>query len=267
MIHSGSVSVFFIAAAALLMKCAAPDQRRQASTETRDPAGPGLADLESAEERDRDILWRVVDSCLEDVGAGENYCTKCPRPLPALITACFKEASEWDPITLCKKTLEVWGKTSEFVAVKDYKMCGCSHADFVHGLAMPRSKMTGVEDTAHHPKGVWQFAWDQARKKIGAEQSIVLIANPRAHRSQDQLHIHLVRLAEGARRKLDELHPKYVKSLDQVWSAASEHAASAGLSGTPHGIAVAYEPATGDFLVVAASGSPEALFAVHNCPR
>ena len=41
-------------------------------------------------------------------------------------------------------------------------MCGCSK-DFIHGLAMPRSEVTGIEDIRRREE-IWQFAWDTSKK-------------------------------------------------------------------------------------------------------
>ena len=45
-------------------------------------------------------------------------------------------------------------------------MCGCSK-DFIHGLAMPRSEVTGIEDIRRREE-IWQFAWDTSKKIIEA---------------------------------------------------------------------------------------------------
>ena len=142
-------------------------------------------------------------------------------------------------------------------------MCGCPDG-FVHGLALPLRKVTGVEDPSK-PAGVWRFAWEEAAKKIGDKAAIVLAANPRSNRQQDQLHIHLVRLAEGAREKFLALQPARVESLDGVWAAAAKHAAAAGVPEGGYGVAVIYDPATGGFLVVATAGSAEAAFSAFRC--
>jgi|SRR5208282_5485551 len=216
--------------------------------------------------RDRNILWKIVDNCLENKSNDDDYCEKCIEPLPTLLTKCDKASSSWDALTLCKKTLDVWENTSEFVALKDQKMCGCTDQNFVHGLVLPLTKVTGIEDVKDRPKDIWQFAWDEAVEKIDKKETIVLVANPRSKRTQDQLHIHIVRLADGARNKLNALEPRHVKKLDDVWTAATRHASDAGLSGHEYGIAVAYDPKSGEFLVVTVSGSAEERFAVSKCP-
>jgi len=77
-----------------------------------------------------------------------------------------------------------------FTALRDIKMCGCP-SDFVHGPALPIYRVTGVEDPLR-PEGIWQFAWDVAIQRMKPE-SIALVVTPRLHRSQNQLHVHLLR--------------------------------------------------------------------------
>ena len=144
-------------------------------------------------------------------------------------------------------------------------MCGCP-GGFVHGLAVPLGRVTGVEDPLK-PTGLWRFAWEEAVKRIGVQdrESIILAANPRALRTQDQLHIHLVRLADGARRKIMDLSPIHIKDLADVWSAAARHAAAGGLMEGGYGVAVVHDPVTDDFLVVTSAGSLEKLFSAFSC--
>jgi CDP-diacylglycerol pyrophosphatase len=212
---------------------------------------------------DRGILWQIVDNCLKD-GGGANYCKNCPAPLPSLLASCT-DPSGLDPQAICRETTEVWDQTSDFVAIRDQKMCGCP-GDFVHGLALPLRKVTGVEDPSK-PAGIWQFAWDEAVKKIGAQDkdAILIAANPRAQRSQDQLHIHLVRLADGARQKILDLRPIHIKGLSDVWTAAARHAAAGGLAEDGYGVSVVYDSAAGDFLVATSAGSLEKAFSSFSC--
>ena len=212
---------------------------------------------------DRDILWKVVANCLKDDGSAD-YCRNCPAPLLPHLASC-SEPSGLNPAAICRKTTEVWDKTADFVALRDYKMCGCP-SGFIHGLALPLRKVTGVEDPAR-PAGIWRFAWDEAVKKIGSAErdAIVIAANPRARRTQDQLHIHLVRLADGARKKFLGLHPIRIRDLSDVWAVAAQHAAAGGIPEGGYGVAVAHDSAGDGFLVVASADSPEKLFSVFSC--
>jgi acyl-CoA thioesterase-1 len=211
----------------------------------------------------RDILWRIVDTCLKDDG-GADYCQNCPAPLLSHLARCADPAG-WDSAVLCRKTTEVWDRTKDFVALRDRKMCGCP-GGFVHGLALPLRKVTGVEDPAK-PAGIWRFAWDEAVKRIGTREQdvIVILANPPARRTQDQLHIHLVRLAEGARRKFLGLRPVAVKDLSEVWTAAARHATAAGLAAGGYGVAVVHGAAADEFLVAAMAESPEQTLSDFSC--
>ena len=130
-----------------------------------------------------DVLLHIVSQCIDP--SKVNYCSQCL--LPRRDAHCG--ASE------CKQTNEVWAINTQYVAIRDIKMCGCP-SDFVHGLAMPRDVITGIED-GKREEGIWQFAWDVSLERIEA-QSLALAVNPKAKRTQNQLHIHLVRLDTNA---------------------------------------------------------------------
>ena len=57
---------------------------------------------------------------------------------------------------------QIWALTEEYVAIRDLKMCPCG-ADFVHGLALPRFTVMGVEDP-QRPNAIWRFTSDAAQK-------------------------------------------------------------------------------------------------------
>ena len=196
----------------------------------------------------RDALLRIVTDCL-DTGA-PRYCARCSSP----------QAGTCDLQYPCTRTTQVWAETEEYVAIRDLKMCGCPDG-FVHGLAMPRYPVRGPEDP-RRPEALWSFAWDVARSRIPAEQEIVLLINPPALRTQDQLHIHLVRLLPGARARIDALRPAAVSRLEEVWVAAEQHAAGRGL--TAYGVVVVRSLERG-WLVATEAGSTEAAFSDARC--
>ena len=67
--------------------------------------------------------------------------------------------------------------------------------------------------------------------RIADEQQIALVVNPPGlERTQDQLHVHLVRLGPGARARLAADSPARTPDLDQVWDVAARHAAARGLA-------------------------------------
>lgn len=196
----------------------------------------------------RDILHRIVAHCLDS--SIPDYCLRCPAPLPG-----------WCAINDgCRRNLDVWAQTDDYVAIRDIKMCGCP-AGFVHGLAMSRALVTGVEDPKR-PAGIWSFAWAVARQRIPEEIKIGLVVNPAHLRSQDYLHIHLVRLRQDAPKKLASRNPPRVERLEDVWDAAARHAAALGLQS--YGVIVA-RASEGKFLVAADGGSPEREFTQYVC--
>jgi CDP-diacylglycerol pyrophosphatase len=231
--------------------------------------------IESSDFSNRCVLYGIVRNCLNP--SSSNYCTACNRPVAEAPCSVKDE---------CLRT-EIWEKNSSFVAMKDgFKSCGCSK-DFVHGLVLPLGPVTGVEDprTISNPKlvGIWEFAWGVGQKKISEPNEIILTANAFDQRSQDQLHIHIVRMAPDIRSKVLALklgafqaqeivgHVRGVavkiKSLKEVWSTAKSAARGAGFA--DYGIAVLKN---GDnYIVVSTDGShkedfsPERGLAMFQC--
>ena len=195
-----------------------------------------------------DILLGIVSNCINPNIA--NYCSVCS--LARNDSACNSQPE-------CKKSIEVWALNQQFTAMRDIKMCGCP-ASFVHGLALPLKPVTGVEDPAR-PEGIWQFAWDEAVKRMPL-MSIALVVNPRLERSQNQLHVHMLRLRDGQEALLAENVVAHVGGLDQVWATAAKGAAQRGL--LDYGVLVASR-AEGDFMVVVTASSPEDRFTQYRC--
>jgi CDP-diacylglycerol pyrophosphatase len=197
----------------------------------------------------RDALWNIVTTCL-DIHVPE-YCKRCPSP--RLESPCARDRD-------CKATTEVWEETAEYVVIRDRKMCGCA-PDFEHGLVIPRSRITGIEDP-RRPDSIWSIAWAAAQKRITDDSVIALVVNPPGLRTQDQLHVHIVRLQSAARELFDAARMTRVQSLDDVWSAAAKKAATLNL----HGYGVLVTPnLEGGFLVVVETGSPEKLYTQAVC--
>jgi len=102
----------------------------------------------------------------------------------------------------CTRTTEVWAEIPlRYVAIRDLKMCGCPDG-FVprsrHAAPTPVMGAGGPAAGPARPSG--SFGWD-----VGAQSAFrrsgrsPLLINPPALRTQDQLHIHLVRLPSPAR--------------------------------------------------------------------
>jgi len=195
-----------------------------------------------------DILLDIVRHCVDP--KLENYCTRCRAPIAEV--ACTPETS-------CKKTTEVWSSNTEYVAIRDIKMCGCP-ASFVHGLVMPLQVITGVEDPLR-PEGIWQYAWDEATLRMEAE-AIALVVNPQNFRSQNQLHIHLVRLKPQARAEFKSMATGTSSNLLNVWKIAAELAKKQNLP--DYGVLVSTEE-SGGFKVVVTTVSPGHLFTQYVC--
>jgi CDP-diacylglycerol pyrophosphatase len=196
----------------------------------------------------RDVLRAILDTCMDRSAA--DYCARCRWPRND--SACGAHS--------CEDSGEVWAENSSFVVIRDRKMCGCE-AGFVHGLAMPRASVRGVED-ANRPEAIWAYAWDAARGRMADTQNIALVVNPARQRSQDQLHVHLVRLQDDARTRLSRQASTRVAALDAVWAVAARQAAAAGLD--DYGILVATHP-QGGFAVWAERDSAERTYTQERC--
>jgi CDP-diacylglycerol pyrophosphatase len=195
-----------------------------------------------------DILLHIVSQCVDP--SKENYCSQCFLP---------RQDAQCGDVVECKKTNEVWALNTQYVAIRDIKMCGCP-VDFVHGLAMPRDIVTGVEDF-NRQEGIWQFSWDVAIERM-EPQSIALAINPKSQRTQNQLHIHLLRLDQNARSNFSQNSPVYVDSLEHIWATAEKDAKAKGLG--EYGILVA-QSVPGKYVVVVTPNSPEAAFTQWSC--
>ena len=196
----------------------------------------------------RDTLLHIATQCVDP--SIENYCSKCM--LPSANANCNGAAD-------CKKMNEVWALNIKYAAIRDIKMCGCPPS-FVHGLAMPRNVVTGVEDS-NREEGIWQFAWDVGLERIEPE-ALALVVNPQSERSQNQLHVHMLRLDINARGSFVKHSHAYIQSLEKVWDTAKKMANSIKLN--DYGILVARESAK-QYIVVVTRNSPEGAFTVWNC--
>lgn len=198
-----------------------------------------------------DRLQRLVTGCLDI--SGEDYCRSCPWP---------RTESSCIPGQACRSTTEVWRENTNYVAIRDRKMCGCSDPAFVHGLVIPRALISGVE-AASRPEGIWDFAWQTALRKNIPESEIALGINPRHDRSENQMHIHITRLRKGATDGHEKELAADIPALDSVWATARRVALSKGLD--DYGILVVQRK-TGGFTVIVEPGSPEDRYMAARCP-
>jgi CDP-diacylglycerol pyrophosphatase len=132
-------------------------------------------------------LWTIVSRCVDRQTAA--YCS-CP---PFELSCCGNPSTPDADV--------VWARTADFVVIRDLRMCGCPPG-FVSGLAMPVTRVSGIEDP-RRPEGIWPFAWEAARARIPDERAIGLVLNPPDARTQNQMHVHLLRLRAEVRPWLD----------------------------------------------------------------
>lgn len=197
----------------------------------------------------RSGLWDTISNCLDITAL--DYCGICS--VPRMESACP------GPMT-CKTRLQIWSESDNYIALRDRKMCGCPDG-FIHGLAIPRVPVAGIEDPKR-PSGIWSFAWEVARTRISDNLAIALAVNSSHDRSQDQLHVHIVRLQKDVRNQFAKLSMTQIRSLDQVWDVAQEKAQS--LQVTDYGVLVVAHP-DGGYLVFIDQGSIEKKYTEATC--
>jgi CDP-diacylglycerol pyrophosphatase len=206
----------------------------------------GIGNAESS----RDQLRRLVERCL-----GPERASDCP----AL-------ATDRDPAdeASCKKTTQIWERNADFVVIRDLKECGCP-SSFRHGLAMTLTYVSGVE-AEDLPEGIWQFAWDAGRKRFADPSAVALAVNSRLQRSQDQLHVHIVELADGVRSRFPAGYSANLADLSRVWAEARALARERNLQ--DYGVLVTRAPGNGFTLLVTEGDrlhSPEGLYTRYRC--
>lgn len=194
------------------------------------------------------ILLEIVQQCLRT--DKPDYCEHCRAPQQ--IANCTGKTS-------CRATSEVWAENPEFVAIRDIKMCGCP-PDFVHGLVMPKATVTGIEDS-RRPDSIWTFSWQVALERLKTHE-IALAVNPLTKRTQNQLHVHVVRLRPGFHDKQSQHVVVTTRDLNAVWRLAQQAADERKMS--EYGVLVSAAP-NGEFLVTLTSQSPEGQFTQAVC--
>jgi CDP-diacylglycerol pyrophosphatase len=196
-------------------------------------------------------LWEIVSTCVDRERTG--YCT-----CPAFARSCCGLETTRDPDV-------VWARTDEFVAIRDMVMCGCPKG-FVAGLALPRTRVSGIEDP-RRPEAIWLFAWRVAHSRIRDEMEIALAINPKDARTQDQMHVHLLRLDSDGRAALEGPPPAGtivlpLEDLDAVFAAAIARVGADRIG--DHGILVARRKSGGWIALVTDHSSPQA-FTINGC--
>jgi CDP-diacylglycerol pyrophosphatase len=195
-----------------------------------------------------DTLLHIVQACIDP--STQNYCAQCR--LPQKSAGCLTAPT-------CRSTVEIWAQDNEFVAMRDIKMCGCPD-DFVHGLVLPKATITGVEDP-NKPDSIWLFSWRVALSRM-SEEDTALVVNPRLRRTQNQLHVHLVRLKPESRLQLRLQTVGEVTELSSVWRIAQQAADARKMA--DFGVLV-FRTSPDNFGVVISSDSLEGLYTQAVC--
>ena len=138
-------------------------------------------------------------------------------------------------------------------------MCDCPDG-FVHGLVIPKRVITGIEDDKR-PDSIWPFAWEVALQRIPIDE-LALAVNSKSKRTQNQLHVHLVRPKTNALPKLTASVVGQTNDLSQIWQLASVHAQKRHLK--EYGVLVFAAP-RGGVLIAITDESPEGQFTQAFC--
>ena len=220
----------------------------------------------------RDILWEIVSHCFSPDAAQHAQECRAPRK-PPVQSQHFESVAEAQ--AYCRSGSDVWSELpGQFVAFRDIKMCSCpQNTTFFHGLALPMDKVTGVE-AVNRPAGIFQFAWDVGLTRMGVDQKahLGLAVNPRGGRSQDQLHVHIVRLRDDVAQRLaadvtQVLRTVHLTDLRQVWQEAPAPASADGRF-SDFGVLITSDGAEGYVLrIIAPETSPEDAFTQWSCPQ
>jgi len=198
-----------------------------------------------------DALWGIIQHCLRP--ADEGYCITCRAPLSS--ANCPASSS-------CLTSTKMWDLTDSYLTILDRKACGCPPS-FVHGLALPLRRTVGIEDPTK-PDGIWTYAWEQARNRISEESAIALVVNSAEFRSENQLHVHLVRLREDARTAVRSKAVE-IASLNNVWDEAHKRAMEIGI-GDVYGILI-IRGADSQFLMLVENTALERVYTENECNR
>ena len=197
--------------------------------------------------------------CHYALGIIASNCTPSGEPAPG--------SAAWNPPAVCEGQLptvpQLCGsvKYQEFsettIAFNDRKMNECP-GRMVHTLTLPRRQVCGEEDPDRRSAAadIFETAWRIGVRLIARPDDAALVLNSRAQRSQNQLHVHTVKLKPGARAEIEALavKPKPIEDLRETWDAAERHASESGF-GDVYGTIVIQYPGRG-WLVATVDGSP-----------
>ena len=196
--------------------------------------------LDAVVAKQRDNLMRLLP-CLNDPG--------CPNLIQTE-----------DLGRTCRSTTHVWARSSDgrFAVIRDLKMCtnatGPHDESFVHGLAIPLAPLSGVEDdrvyAAPEQNGIWRLAWESALAKGLREEEIALVINPPGNRSQNLLHVHVVRRNQAPLPAGIE-----IADLTNVWQQAAQ--LGKGIPCRNYGIVVTRNGGTFRLLVEEGDANPQ----------
>ena len=192
------------------------------------------------------VLWEIAANCVE------------PRPSAAWQVPIGCEGQLPAPERLCP-TIRLQAAASHVITFNDSKMNRCP-GHLVHTLTIPREPVCGDDDPDRFTQAEdgFQTAWSVGERLIAEQDRIALVVNSAAQRSQNQLHIHTVRLRPGARQQLESLpvKPRHIDDLAQAWAALQSHAEESGFGGL-YGAVVIRDTNAPGWLAAAVDGHSE----------
>ena len=249
---------------------------------------------------------RYEDTCKPGTADATSWCKGgcCHYALWEIAANCTAHPVQWQPPKSCDGAMlppaalcasvvfQDRDGDAGSVTFNDTRMnpCLASKPAFMHLLTIPRKRVCGNDDPARFElaSSIWNSAWKAARAFLAKQQqegtisgaaaemnNVALVVNSVQQRSQNQLHVHALRLKPGIREEIMRLSPPpaHISSLNEVWDTAAQ------LSGgrASYGMLVMRDLENSGFLVAVTDGglgenptpehnnSPESRFTCGNC--
>lgn len=249
---------------------------------------------------------KYEDTCKPDTTDATSWCKGgcCHYALWEIAANCTSHPVQWEPPKTCEGAMlppsslcasvvfQDKDGDPQSVTFNDNRMnpCLASKPGFMHLLTIPRKRVCGNDDPARFDmaSSIWGSAWNAAKSYLAKQQqegniadaaggmkNVALVVNSLQQRSQNQLHVHAVRLKPGARAEIMQLSPPpvHVNSLQQVWEASdrlSEGRASYGMLvmgdlENPGFLVAVTDGGLGENPTPERNSSPESRFTCGNC--
>lgn len=197
------------------------------------------------------LVLQVGGAAADSCGPVRDAAVKQDGALAAIVdcirTSCSRVTEVENLRPPCGRAIYVWPESNNGISavIDDLKMClpnGSIESDppFMHGLAMALEGVSGIEDEQLYvPNSVaaqlWVSAWQAAVRRGIEEGSIALVINPALNRTQNQLHMHIVRRSRCVKQYENVVA---LPDLSDVWQAAARVATERNIACRNYGVMV-----------------------------